>query len=143
MTRTILSDLKGAASRPGPTIRLSRAYDAPPKRRAYRILVDRIWPRGIKKESLALDAWLKELAPSTELRRWFNHVPERWPEFRKRYFKELGLHADGVDGLAEIASKCGVTLVYGARDPKHNNAVALREYLLRKLDRRTSSRDAK
>jgi len=132
------STTKGAAPRLGPTIRLSRAYDAPPKRRAYRVLIDRVWPRGVKKEDLALDAWLKHLAPSTELRRWFNHLPEKWSEFRRRYFRELDLQPEAVRELAAIAAKRDLTLVFGARDTNHNNAAALREHLLRKLRRRTS-----
>jgi uncharacterized protein YeaO (DUF488 family) len=92
----------------------------------------------VKKEDLALDAWLKDLAPSTELRRWFNHLPEKWAEFRRRYCKELNLHAEAVRELVAIAVERDLTLVFGARDTNHNNAATLREYLLRKLRRRTS-----
>jgi uncharacterized protein YeaO (DUF488 family) len=91
--------------------------------------VDRLWPRGIKKDKLQLDAWAKELAPSSELRRWFNHDPGRWDEFRKRFFNELEAKSDQVSELLNAAGKQSIVLLYGARDEKHNNAVALKEFL--------------
>lgn len=112
-----------------PQIDIARAYDAPAPDGRFRVLVDRLWPRGVKKEELKLDAWMKELAPSAELRRWFNHDPQRWDEFRKRFFKELQAREDGIAQLRKAAGKQSVLLLYGARDEKHNNAVALKEFL--------------
>jgi uncharacterized protein YeaO (DUF488 family) len=94
-----------------------------------RFLVERLWPRGIRKENLVLDDWLKEVAPSTDLRRWFNHDPEKWDEFRRRYFAELGQHPKPLQLLLAAARRGRVTLVYSAHDTEHNNAVALKEYL--------------
>lgn len=110
-------------------IRTRRAYEPPGRGDGARILVDRVWPRGVKKEALALDAWLKEVAPSTSLRRWFGHDPERWDEFQERYFTELDAKPDALRDLLDRARRGRVTLVFGARDPDHNNAVALRKYL--------------
>lgn len=108
---------------------LKRAYEEPGDNDGLRILVDRVWPRGRSKEDLQLDAWLKESAPSTELRRWFGHDPEKWDEFKRRYFSELDGRREAVEGLLSKAKRGPVTLVYGARDERHNNAVALKEYL--------------
>lgn len=99
----------------------------------FKIFVDRLWARGIRKEDVAIDLWLKDIAPSHRLRKWFGHDPERWDEFKKRYFKEL----DGKKGTVELVlqrlrSGVPVLLLYGAKDEKFNNAVALREYLLEK-----------
>jgi uncharacterized protein YeaO (DUF488 family) len=91
----------------------------------------------VKKEDLALDAWFKDLAPSTELRCWFNHQPERWEKFRERYFQELEANTDGLEDLLAVARQKRVLLIYGARDTEHNNAVALREFLLAKLAKET------
>lgn len=110
-------------------IQTVRAYEITDRDRGYRVLVDRIWPRGIAKEALALDEWAKDLAPSTELRRWFNHEPRRWAGFRKRYFSELDANADAVEGLLRRVKRRTLLLIYGARDSEHNNAVALRDYL--------------
>lgn len=112
-------------------IRLRRAWDPPEPDDGYRVLVDRLWPRGLRKESLALDRGLKEVAPSTSLRRWFGHDPARWEEFRRRYRAEL---EDG-DGealafLREKAAEGTLTLVFAARDREHNQAVVLRSLLL-------------
>lgn len=115
---------------PARHIRIKRAYDPPSRDDYARVLVDRLWPRGIKKEALALDQWAKELAPSTKLRQWFDHDPARWQEFRRRYAVELRPHAEFLDTLRTLARKGTVTLVYGAHDEAHNNAVALREFLL-------------
>ena len=115
-------------------IRLHRAYDPPEPGDGYRVLVDRIWPRGRSKEALALDAWRKDLAPSPPLRRWFGHDPARWAEFERRYLGELAT-ADPGD-LPERCRAGTVTLVYGARDERHNHALVLREYLLRQAGRR-------
>ena len=110
-------------------IRVKRSYEAPARGDGRRILVERLWPRGMKKAALAEDAWLKDVAPSTELRKWFGHRPERWDEFRRRYRAELDANPDAWKPLLD-ASRCGtVTLLYSARDTTHNGAVFLREYL--------------
>lgn len=106
-------------------LRLKRVYEPPARSDGQRILVDRLWPRGLTKKDAAVDEWMKDLAPSTELRRWFGHDPEKWPEFQRRYRRELRAHADLVGDLAARASRGTVTLVYGARDEEHNDAVVL------------------
>jgi uncharacterized protein YeaO (DUF488 family) len=111
------------------SIQIRRAYDPPGQGDGYRVLVDRVWPRGVSKDDLDLDEWRKEIAPSTRLRKWFGHDPERWREFQKRYFVELEGKQDSVRELVKRARKGRVTLVYGARDPDHNQAVALSTYL--------------
>lgn len=111
------------------TIRLKRAYLAPQRSDGFRILVDRLWPRGVSKERLAADAWAKELAPSNELRKWFGHDPEKWTEFVKRYRAELAqTHAaQKIRELTEAAKRSKtITLLYGAKDEQHNEAVVLR-----------------
>jgi uncharacterized protein YeaO (DUF488 family) len=115
-------------------IDLKRAYDPPAKSDGRRILVDRVWPRGIAKEDLQIDAWLKDLAPSTELRKWFGHDPTKWDEFRKRYARELEQHADALEELVEKARAGHVTLVFSAKDTERNNAAALKEHLERRLN---------
>ena len=112
-------------------IRLKRAYELPEKSDGLRILVDRIWPRGVRKEELKLEAWLKEIAPSSELRRWFGHDPEKWEEFRRRYCRELDEQKEVVEELRSKVRQGRVTLVYGAKDERFNNAAALKEYLER------------
>ena len=112
-----------------PKIELARAYDPPKENDHYRVLVDRIWPRGVKKEVLALDAWMKDLAPTTKLRKWFGHDPDRWAEFKKRYFKELKDNQDQVSELLESADNKSILLLYGAKDEKHNQAAALKEWI--------------
>ncbi len=114
-------------------IQTKRAYDAPSSSDGARYLVDRIWPRGVKREALDLKDWDKDVAPSNDLRKWFGHDPELWDEFRKRYQKELDAKPESWQPLAEAARKGPLTLVYGARDSEHNNAVALKEYLENKL----------
>lgn len=108
---------------------LKRAYEKPEKHDGVRLLVDRVWPRGVKKEDAQIDEWLKEVAPSTELRKWFRHDPDKWPEFKERYFRELDKKKEVVERLQRIASSGRVTLVYGAKDEHHNNAAALKTYL--------------
>lgn len=115
---------------PASHVQVKRAYEAPAQEDGTRILIDRLWPRGVKKETLALDQWDKDLAPSTELRQWFGHDPERWAEFQQRYAKELLTHAPAFDALRTLARKGRITLVYGAHDEAHNNAVALQSILL-------------
>jgi uncharacterized protein YeaO (DUF488 family) len=111
-------------------LRLKRAYDPPSSDDGTRILVDRLWPRGISKKKAKLDHWMKEIAPSTELRKWFAHDPKRWTEFRRRYAKELRGHSDLVAELRALARKGTLTLVYSAHDEAHNDAVVLRDVLL-------------
>lgn len=115
-------------------IRVKRAYDEPSDNDGERILVDRIWPRGVSKKDLRIEAWEKELAPSNELRKWFGHEPDRWEAFRERYFEELDGRREVVDALLDRVGDGRVTLVYGAKDEDHNNAVALRDYLKRRAD---------
>jgi len=111
-------------------VRLKRAYDSPATSDGKRILIDRLWPRAIKKADAAIDEWMKELAPSTGLRKWFGHEPARWPEFRRRYLKELHGHGAELGRLRELALQGPVTLVFSAHDEAHNDAVVLRELLL-------------
>jgi uncharacterized protein YeaO (DUF488 family) len=110
-------------------IAVKRIYEAPDKADGQRVLVDRIWPRGVSKEHAALALWLKEIAPSDDLRKWFGHKPERWAEFRERYGAELDENEEAVAHLHSLLSKGKVTLLYGAHDEAHNNAVALAGYL--------------
>lgn len=117
------------------TIKVKRVYEKPARSEGCRILVDRIWPRGLSKDAAALDGWMKEVAPSTELRKWFGHEPSRWPAFKKKYFGELDQKDDLLEQLLQTCSGKTVTLLFGAKDCEHNNAVALKEY----LDRRLSS----
>lgn len=111
-------------------MRLKRAYESPTADDGTRVLVDRLWPREVKKTDAAIDHWVKDLAPSTELRKWFGHDPARWEEFRRRYSTEIQRHRDELDRLREFARKGTLTLVYGAHDELHNNAVILKEILL-------------
>ncbi len=110
---------------------MKRAYDPPSEDDGFRILVDRIWPRGMSRDQIQIDLWLKDVAPSDELRRWFGHDPSRWDEFKERYHQELADKDDLIDQISEKVSSGDVTLVFGAKDEKLNNAVALKEYLLR------------
>ncbi len=112
-------------------VRLKRAYDPPSTEDGVRVLVDRLWPRGLRKADVAIDRWLKDVAPSTELRRWFGHDHDRWKEFRHRYEVELSHNAALVRELQAIARKGPLTLVYAARDELHNEAVVLRDVLTR------------
>jgi len=111
------------------TIKLKRAYEPPEKADGARILVDRLWPRGVSKSSAQIDLWLKDIAPSPALRKWFGHDPSKWAEFRKRYVRELAKQSETVAQLKHQLGKGVVTLVYGAKDERHNNALALKEYL--------------
>lgn len=114
-------------------IRLKRAYESPARADGLRILVDRLWPRGVAKADAGIDHWLKGLSPSTELRKWFGHDPEKWPEFQKRYFEELNSEkaAEDLELFRKLLrdNDC-ITLVFAAKDTKHNNAAALRELFL-------------
>jgi len=111
-------------------IHLKRAYEWPSSSDGVRILVDRLWPRGVTKERAAIDQWMKEVAPSTELRRWFGHDPKRWGEFRRRYRIELSHHQELLNALRATARKRPLNLVYAARDREHNEAIVLREVLI-------------
>ncbi len=111
------------------TIHLKRAYEEPSGSDGVRILVERLWPRGVSKERAAVDVWLKEIAPSPELRRWFGHDPAKWEEFQKRYWAELDAHPDVVAELRRKVREGPVTFVYAARDEQHNGALALKAYL--------------
>lgn len=115
------------------TISIRRVYDDPGKGEGTRFLVDRIWPRGVKKEDLHLDAWLKDVAPTDELRHWFGHYAARWTDFRSRYEAELDANPSAWQPILEAAHKGAVTLLFGARDEQHNQAVVLRDYLTPKL----------
>lgn len=119
----------GLPAKTGLSIQTKRAYAPASPEDGYRILVDRLWPRGISKARAAIDAWEKQLAPSDELREWFGHDPQRWEEFKQRYFAELAAQPEQVAALRQRAAEGPITLVYVARDEQHNNAVALKEYL--------------
>lgn len=111
-------------------IQVKRIYDSPSPRDGYRILVDRLWPRGIKKEDAKIELWLKEIAPSDALRKWFNHEPEKWEEFKNRYRKELNGKPELIEQLSQNLKKGKVAFLFSAKDEAHNNAVALRAYFL-------------
>ena len=110
-------------------IKVKRIYEPAELGDGFRVLVDRIWPRGVRKDEAAVDLWLKDVAPSTALRRWFGHDPGRWAEFRRRYRAELQERPDALALLRDKAAAGAVTLGYAARDPEHNNAVALKDVL--------------
>lgn len=114
------------------TIQLKRVYEDKSKDDGYRVFVDRLWPRGVSKEDVHFDEWMKELAPSTELRKWFDHKPERFEEFSKRYKKELAEQKELLDKLKELAKKKKVTLLFAAKDTEINNAVVIKDILMRK-----------
>jgi uncharacterized protein YeaO (DUF488 family) len=113
------------------SIKLKRAYEKPGPEDGLRILVERLWPRGISKENARLDAWMKDVAPSNELRKWYNHDPAKWAEFKKRYFAELDGENDAVEALRKTVRGKKVTFVYGSKEEKYNSAAALKEYLER------------
>jgi uncharacterized protein YeaO (DUF488 family) len=115
---------------PASHVKLKRAYEPAAEADGTRILVDRLWPRGVSKADAAVDRWLKEIAPSTGLRQWFGHDPARWEEFNRRYMQELQQHGAELEEIRALASRGTVTLLYGARDEEHNDAVVLRDVLL-------------
>lgn len=115
-------------------IRVKRIFEPPEPADGYRLLVDRLWPRGVSKERAALDAWMKEIGPSAKLRGWFGHDAARWQAFKRRYAAELDKRQDLVAEIRTLSHKRTVTLLYSARDPDHNQAVALAEYLAAKAD---------
>ncbi|WP_454782012.1 DUF488 domain-containing protein [Legionella sp. WA2022007384] len=110
-------------------IKIKRIYEQLDSSDGYRILVDRLWPRGVKKETAAIDLWLKEIAPSNELRQWFDHEPEKWQEFKKRYINELAKKQEQITTITTKAKRQTVTLLYSAKDEKYNNAIALLELI--------------
>ncbi len=115
-------------------IRVKRIYEPPEPTDGYRVLVDRLWPRGVSREGTFIDVWMREVAPSSELRRWFGHDASRWQEFKRRYAVELGTRQDLVAEILALARDRPVTLLYSARDPDHNQAIALAEYLAAKAE---------
>jgi len=132
---TIFEQRNFQATEPGVkgemNIKIKRAYDQPHKADGLRILVDRLWPRGLTKEKASVDLWLKEIAPSTELRKWFAHDPDKWKSFCGRYETEIAHNHDLIKVLKEKAREGTITLIYGARDEKHNEALVLKEFLER------------
>lgn len=118
-------------------IQLKRVYEAPSATDGLRVLVDRLWPRGLTKERAAVDLWLKDLAPSTELRKWFGHDPTRWKQFQQRYRKELRAGNDAIGLLREKCEQGTITLLYGAKDKEHNEALVLQTLLERRGDRKS------
>jgi uncharacterized protein YeaO (DUF488 family) len=111
---------------------LKRAYEPASPDDGCRVLVERLWPRGVSKERAAIDAWLKDLAPSAGLRKWYGHVPERWEEFRRRYWEELRSNREAVNELCEKEREGKVTLIYAAHDEEHSGALALKQFLARR-----------
>ncbi len=108
---------------------IKRVYDPPSREDGQRIRIARLWPRGLRKEGAHIDAWMKEIAPSTELRQWFNHDPEKWGEFKRKFFKELDRQQTAVETIAGLSKKGTVTLLFGSKEERSNNAVALKEYI--------------
>lgn len=121
-------------------IALKRVYEVHSPQDGCRLLVERLWPRGMTKASAHLDGWLRDVAPSTELRRWFNHLPERWQEFQRRYRLELKSHPDAWQPILDAAAKGPVTLLFSSHDAEHNNVVALRDFLLENMESAPSKR---
>ena len=124
-------------------IRIKRTYEPPGRGDGRRILVERLWPRGMKKEALQVHAWRKDVAPSTQLRMWFGHRPERWQEFRRRYRKELRANSESWSSILDASKRGTVTLLYSAHDLEHNGAVVLREYLMQRSRARPKVKRAK
>jgi uncharacterized protein YeaO (DUF488 family) len=110
-------------------VKIKRVYEPPARDDGKRILIDRLWPRGLKKEDSRIDQWMKEVAPSNELRKWFNHDPDKWTEFKKRFFAELQGRRGKVEEIVNLARKGTVTLLFGSKEERFNNAVALKEYI--------------
>ncbi len=136
VVRRVDKGMQAVPHRSPPDIRLKRAYDDVADDDGMRILVERLWPRGVKRETAAVEHWFKGLAPSPDLRRWYNHQPERWPEFRLRYEAELdAAEQSPMDQLTRLCQDNGVTFIFAARDTERNSAVVLRDYMLAKLGR--------
>ena len=115
-------------------IKIKRVYDHPSPDDGKRILIDRLWPRGLKKEDVRIDEWLKEISPSNELRKWFNHDPKKWNEFKKRFFTELNGKQDIVEKILGSARKGTITFLFGSKEKRFNNAVALKQYIDARMD---------
>ncbi len=111
-------------------VKLKRAYEPPSRTDGTRVLIDRLWPRGVKKTDVKIDEWMKDIAPSTALRKWFGHDPARWPEFQDRYAAEVHQHPEQLDRLRTLARKGPLTLVFSAHDEAHNDAVVLQDMIL-------------
>ncbi|MGH2721791.1 MAG: DUF488 domain-containing protein [Actinomycetota bacterium] len=124
------------------TIRVKRTYDPPAAEDGRRVLVERLWPRGMRKDAVGADAWMKEVAPSTELRQWFGHRADRWDEFRRRYAAELDANPEAWRPLLEAAGKGTLTLLYSSKDTAHNAAIALRDHLVERGTSRAGTRHA-
>jgi uncharacterized protein YeaO (DUF488 family) len=122
-------------------LKLKRAYEPSAPSDGTRVLVERLWPRGVSKSALHLDAWLRDVAPSTELRKWFGHDPRKWEAFRERYFRELDAKPEAWRPLMTAARRGTVTLIYSSHDTEHNNAVALKDYLNRKMRSRPAAQE--
>ncbi len=114
-------------------IKIERIYSNPGGCKSFRILVDRLWPRGLSKDKVKMDLWQKNIAPSNSLRKWFGHDDEKWNEFKRRYFKELDKNIDSVNEILDKVKEGSITLLYGSKEEKFNNAVALKEYLEEKI----------
>jgi uncharacterized protein YeaO (DUF488 family) len=125
----MVSRKHAAAGQAASHLAVKRVYDPPAASDGTRVLVDRLWPRGLRKEKAGIDRWLRDVAPSTELRHWFGHDPKRWDGFRERYAAELRDHSDALDELRRLVRDGPVTLLFAAHDEEHNNAVALRDIL--------------
>ncbi len=121
-------------------IRLKRAYESADPSDGTRFLVERLWPRGVKKSALHIQAWLKDVAPSTALRQWFKHDPKKWEEFQKRYRRELNANREALHPILNAAQHGNITLVYSSHDAEHNNAVVLKDYVEAKLPKRSNHR---
>jgi uncharacterized protein YeaO (DUF488 family) len=119
-------------------IQIKRVYEPATRTDGARLLVERLWPRGVRKEKLKLDAWLKDVAPSTELRKWFNHDPAKWKEFQRRYWSEIDAHPEVLQPILDAQSKGMVTLLFSSHDEAHNNVVALKAYIERKTVKRNA-----
>ena len=122
-------------------IQIKRVYEPSTKEDGARFLVERLWPRGMKKEALQIDAWCKNVAPSHDLRRWFNHDPAKWKEFQRRYWAELVDNSEACQPLLDAAKQGNITLLYSAHDTEHNNAISLRSYLERLRGKKATRRD--
>jgi uncharacterized protein YeaO (DUF488 family) len=118
------------------SVKLKRAYEPSAADDGTRILIDRLWPRGVRKADAAIDQWIKDIAPSTALRKWFDHDPARWQEFRRRYAVEIHEHPEQISRLRALARQGPITLVFSAHDEVHNDAVALRDFLLKRQRKR-------
>jgi uncharacterized protein YeaO (DUF488 family) len=132
--------LRAEPERQAEMVALKRVYEPSAASDGRRILVDRLWPRGLSKRAADVDEWIKEVAPSTELRKWFSHDIAKWPEFQRRYRRELREHREAVDRIAKCAARRRVTLVFGAKDDAHNDAVVLASVLRRRMKQSAASR---